>query len=311
MRRGSPRPSIFLLACAHTRVPPPTHSPVRPQLPLKFPVGAASAAAPPAAPPTPRPRAPDGRVQGWRGAPLHSSRVGRPGRVIRRGAISAELGKALADGFLARGLPIRLLQNRGDGGICPTGQGKPVRDSPSEGAKAGVTCLRRHPGTGGRRGAGGKNEPRLLEPKTANGYGRVSLSVLPPFLPAAGLARPADGCLAPDGGGVSHRRRRRSAVWDGGSDRERRAPRQGNWRKSPTWSVRTNLGKRDCVFWPLQCCGGRNESSGGRDFLFLSPTRPLSPPSALKGPARTIAFSQVSSGGTWTAFSSVPPCPLR
>ena len=132
-----------------------------------------------------------------------------------------------------------------------------------------------------------KNEGSLLEPKMSNGYGRVAPSHLPPGLRSMRLSPPPAGSVRPQSEGASQRGRRGSAVHRSAS---RRGVRPGMGKKSPTTPVRTNLGKRNCVFWPLQCWGGGNVSSGCQIFFWYPRRGPRPLPPALKAPARTIAF---------------------
>ena len=70
-------------------------------------------------------------------------------------------------------------------------------------------------------------------------------------------------------------------------------------KKSPTTPVRTNLGKRDCPFWPPSMLRPGKVAPPDKFFLSVPIRTPLCPPPALKGPQRTIAFSKVSSDWTW------------
>ena len=156
-----------------------------------------------------------------------------------------------------------------------------------------VARLRRYPGSKGVSWAAGRmaSVPRTreacLSPRCLM---TTAASLLPSFLPAfvpCVCLHPPAGSVRPQSEGGSQRGRRGSAVHRSAS---RRGVRPGMGKKSPTTPVRTNLGKRNCVFWPLQCWGGGNVSSGCQIFFWYPRRGPRPLPPALKAPARTIAF---------------------
>ena len=78
-----------------------------------------------------------------------------------------------------------------------------------------------------------------------------------------------------------------------------------------TTPVRTNLGKYDCGRRPLQCWREGAGALRGEEKKNSVAGGHILAASALKGPKRTIAFSQVSSdGGCWGFLpDSLPKCP--
>ena len=167
------------------------------------------------------------------------------------------------------------------------------RPHTSENPKVGVARLRRYPGSKGVSWAAGRmaSVPRTreacLSPRCLMATAASLLpSFLPAFVPCVCLPPPA-GSVRPQSEGGSQRGRRGSAVHRSAS---RRGVRPGMGKKSPTTPVRTNLGKRNCVFWPLQCWGGGNVSSGCQICFWYPRRGPRPLPPALKAPARTIAF---------------------
>ena len=80
-------------------------------------------------------------------------------------------------------------------------------------------------------------------------------------------------------------------------------------KKSPTTPVRTNLGKRDCPFWPPSMLRPGKVAPPDKFFFSVPIRTPLCPPPALKGAQRTIAFSKVSSDWTWGSCGPRLLCP--